>query len=62
MTEKVLEGIHETMQYAERYFETMEAAIEFTRWISPRSLAINPVNTEVGLLYQLTYNWAEDSR
>ncbi len=56
----VIEGEYEKAQYAERYFKTMAEAIEFTRWITPSALAINPVGFEGEVIYQLVYNW-EDS-
>ena len=62
MTDTVLEGVHEMPQHAERYFATMEDAIEFTRWITPAALAINPVNFKGEMLYQLIYQWKDGDR
>jgi len=62
MTEKVLEGIHESPQFAERYFKTMDQAIEHCRWIEPKELAINPVILDNELHFKLTYVWKDGSR
>lgn len=56
MTERILEGTFEEAGHGERYYPTMEEALEFAAWINPVALTINLVNTEVGMLYQMIYH------
>lgn len=60
MTEQVLEGILEQQQHGERYFDSMEQALDFCKAISPIALSINLVNTLGGVYYQLIYQRAEE--